>query len=104
VSGSALGVLIDARGRPIRFSDQQATRQQQVWDWMVALGVKEGPLPFDTTIAPEALVPVEALAFTPLEELPPLDIQSGPATPESELAKLRQTVAEPKKRGLFRRD
>ena len=45
-SGSALGVIIDARGRPLRLPDDPLTRQQRLWDWMVALGVESGPLPY----------------------------------------------------------
>src|SRR5207253_1332085 len=46
ISGSALGVIIDARGRPLRLPDDPLARQQLLWDWLVSLGVESGPLPY----------------------------------------------------------
>ena len=46
IRGSALGVIIDARGRPLSLPDDPLTRQQRLWDWLVALGVESGPLPY----------------------------------------------------------
>ncbi|NJP06083.1 MAG: hypothetical protein HC837_10910 [Chloroflexaceae bacterium] len=46
ISGSALGVVIDARGRPLRLPDQETQRQAQLWEWMVALGAQRGPSPY----------------------------------------------------------
>jgi hypothetical protein len=64
---------------------------------MVALGVESGPLPYETITLQPDLMPV----IIPASELAPLtELQS---TPEGDLAKLRQTVAEPKRRGLFGR-
>src|SRR5215212_1802579 len=47
IRGSTLGVIIDARGRPLRLPDDPLTRQQQLWGWLVALGVESGPLPYE---------------------------------------------------------
>jgi hypothetical protein len=101
LEGSALGVVIDARGRPLRLEASQAARQNQLWDWMVALGSEEGALPYDVNAVPEDIAPIPIVPFAALEPLGPAG--GGPSTPESELAKLRQTVEEPKRRGLFRR-
>ncbi|MDZ4721755.1 MAG: glutamate mutase L [Roseiflexaceae bacterium] len=101
LAGSALGVVIDARGRPLHLPDDFAQRQQALWDWMVALGVESGPLPYETTApAPEATPPILPI-FVPAAEasLTP----DAVATPESDLARLRQTVAEPKRKGFFNR-
>jgi hypothetical protein len=117
ISGSALGVIIDARGRPLRLPDEPLARQQRLWDWLVALGIESGPLPY--------------AAAAPLPEIPSL-IPAGengsitfiepiaapePATPvvapeqaavvqaglDGDLAKLRQSFEEPKKKGFLRR-
>jgi hypothetical protein len=52
---------------------------------------------------PEDIAPVPVVPLATLEPMAPLGERGGPATPESELAKLRQTVEEPNRRGLFRR-
>jgi hypothetical protein len=101
LAGSALGVVIDARGRPLHLPEDFAQRQQVLWDWMVALGVENGPLPYETTAPAPDLTPQILPIFVPATEasLTP----DAVATPESDLARLRQTVAEPKRRGLFNR-
>jgi hypothetical protein len=112
IRGSALGVIIDARGRPLRLSDDPLTRQQRLWDWLVALGVESGPLPYGVA---ERLSPMpEPTAATngsitfvepaapaaPSAPLPEADI---PQALDRDLAKLRKTVEEPKKGGFLRR-
>lgn len=151
VAGSALGVVIDARGRPLALPDAPAQRRARLWEWLVALGVERGPSPYAGTttepisvqvIAPapatppaptrtsEPAQPAEpsAVAATPpppvavpepsaapaqgkrisLDELraepPPAALEPPPAAGlDSELDALRQTVEEPKRRGLFGR-
>jgi uncharacterized protein (TIGR01319 family) len=111
ISGSALGVVIDARGRPLRLPDQAPARRQLLWDWLVALGVESGPLPYAST-EPEAPVQpsrtdsqITFVETPPPPALPPAASQlPEEAQPlDHDLAKLRQTVEEPKKRGFFRR-
>lgn len=116
IKGSALGVVIDARGRPLRLPEHPAERQRALWEWMVALGVESGPLPYRLAAplpepAPTPAAPPlngRAAAPEPPAEpvVPPITpAQAPPATQvESDLAKLRQTVQEPPKRGLFRRN
>jgi len=105
ISGSALGVIIDARGRPLRLPDDARARQQQLWDWLVALGVESGPLPYSVEWQPELVSPPLPaptngnISF--VESVPPA-AESSPAL-DNDLARLRQTVEEPKARGLFRR-
>jgi hypothetical protein len=118
IRGSALGVIIDARGRPLRLPETPIERQQLLWDWLVALGVESGPLPYAAAEPlSEVVIPpttpltngniafVEAPASTKTTQ--PLVLPSTPPSPASDeldsLAKLRQTVEAPKKRGIFRR-
>jgi hypothetical protein len=106
ISGSALGVIIDARGRPLRLPDDTYARQQLLWEWLVALGVESGPLPYILDPQPEHVpLPMPAptngnISF--VESVPPPAPESPPAL-DNDLARLRQTVEEPKTRGLFRR-
>ena len=114
ISGSALGVIIDARGRPLRLPNPPDERQQLVWEWLVALGAESGPLPY-ATAAPLTTVPVPTptdngkivIAETSAPAVPPAPAPptaaSETATVLDDLARLRQTVEEPKKRGFFRR-
>jgi hypothetical protein len=41
VEGGILGVMVDARGRPLRLPTDDARRQAQIRQWLAALGVKE---------------------------------------------------------------
>jgi hypothetical protein len=119
IRGSALGVIIDARSRPLRLPDTPIERQQLLWDWLTALGVESGPLPY---AAAEPLSEVVVPPTTPLidgngalVEAPATTKTTQPLTPPAasvsttspndldSLAKLRQTVEAPKKRGIFRR-
>lgn len=107
ISGSALGVLIDARGRPLVLPSSFAERQQRLWDWLVALEAEHGPLPYDVweapVLTPSASTPRVSTtrSSTPVvRDLPPEEA----VTLDNDMARLRQTVTEPKKkRGLFQR-
>lgn len=111
ISGSALGVIIDARGRPLRLPDDPYTRRQTLWNWLVALGVETGPLPYAAELPPEpAAAPNNGSiggAITYVESAPPAPAPppagDSPPALENDLARLRQTVEQPKKRGLFGR-
>jgi hypothetical protein len=118
IRGSALGVIIDARGRPLRLSDTPIERQQMLWDGLVALGVESGPLPYAAAEPlSEVFVPpttplnngniafVEPPASTKTTQPLSMPAAASPAAPDEvdSLAKLRQTVEAPKKRSIFRR-
>jgi hypothetical protein len=113
IKGSALGLVIDARGRPLRFPADPAGRQLALWDWLVALGVEREALPYSTAEPPpDAPVSVGGRGSQPRISEPriseprisePRQAAGGPRSLESDLARLRQTVEEPKKKGLFRR-
>ena len=110
IHGSALGVVIDARGRPLRLPEDAQARQQALWSWLMALGIEREPLPYpalDSVV--EASLPVLTAPVTqvPLsrsgESRPTTETSVASGSIDSDLAKLRQTVEEPKKRGFFRR-
>lgn len=46
ISGSALGVIIDARGRPLRLADNAQQRQAQIGEWLIALGIEQEQSPY----------------------------------------------------------
>lgn len=46
LAGSVLGLVIDARGRPLRLPDAPAERCALLWRWLVALGVEHGENPY----------------------------------------------------------
>jgi hypothetical protein len=119
IRGSALGVVIDARGRPLRLPDTPIERQQLLWDWLTALGVESGPLPYavaeplsevfvppTTPLTNGGIAFAEAPASTKTTQpltLPPASASTASPDDMDSLAKLRQTVEAPKKRGIFRR-
>jgi hypothetical protein len=113
IKGSALGVVIDARGRPLRLPAYSAERQQALWGWLTALGAESEGLPYSTE-EPPADEPVSLSGWgtqTRISEprgsemriSEPVRSPGDPRSLESDLARLRQTVEEPKKKGLFRR-
>jgi len=108
ISGSALGIIIDARGRPLRLPSEPQERQQLLWDWLVALGVESGPLPYAPAPSAEAYEPaLESNGAAPTTETAALSAPPPPTDEASvlanDLARLRETVEEPKKKGFFRR-
>jgi hypothetical protein len=114
IRGSALGVIIDARGWPLRLPDDPLTRQQRLWDWLVALGVESGPLPYGVADPlPQISEPMVNTngSITFMEPVAPAVLLAPPQPTEADmpqaidrdLAKLRQTVEEPKKGGFLRR-
>jgi hypothetical protein len=108
IKGSALGVVVDARGRPLALPSSQPSRQQLVWNWLTALGVEREPLPYPLVEHQPELeggrvsrprISLPRISEPRISEPPP----SPSRTIEGDLAKLRQTVEEPKRRGLFQR-
>jgi hypothetical protein len=109
IHGSTLGVVIDARGRPLRLPEDAHARQQALWSWLMALGIEREPLPYpalDSVVEaslPVLTAPVIPAPLRPGESRPTTEMPVASGSIESDLAKLRQTVEEPKKRGFFRR-
>jgi hypothetical protein len=128
IAGSVLGVVIDARGRPLPLAADAHARRAQLWEWLVALGVESGVNPYQEAspavaellasaerspepVAREAeLIGATEATLAPgagrrilLDELAREAKPPPPAEPDDDLAQLRQTVEAPKRRGFFRR-
>ena len=111
IRGSTLGVIIDARDRPLQLPDAPYARQQLLWQWLVALGAEQGELPYAEAAPfeepPLVDVPVEVAISprSPRVSEPKIDTSPPGSSPsiDKDLARLRQTVEQPKKRGFFRR-
>lgn len=54
INGSMLGVVIDARGRPLKLPKQSKQRCALLWEWLCALGVVKGALPYTIVEQEEA--------------------------------------------------
>jgi hypothetical protein len=46
IDGSVLGIIVDARPRPLLPADD-TERRDVLWQWLVALGTEQGDLPYD---------------------------------------------------------
>jgi len=126
VAGSALGVVIDARGRPLVLPSDAYQRRARIWEWLVALGAERGASPYlDKEVVSEPISePIEAAALAgevlseapapsatagrriSLEQLKAEEARKAALSPEGldgDLDALRQTVEAPKRRGLFGR-
>lgn len=63
--GSALGVVIDARGRPLALPESIAERSAKIWEWLVALGVERGPSPYRASSLPLDVLPAAVADLVP---------------------------------------
>ncbi len=68
LEGSILGVVIDARGRPLQLSADPAVRRTQIWGWMAQLGAVPSTNPYQIS-EPMSVEPVHMIA----PEAPPED-------------------------------
>ncbi|RRR78240.1 MAG: hypothetical protein EI684_00585 [Candidatus Viridilinea halotolerans] len=64
MAGSALGLVIDARGRPLRLPEAAAARYALLWRWLVALGVETGENPYTLNLPVETVPVAEAAVKT----------------------------------------
>jgi hypothetical protein len=93
INGSALGIVIDARGRPLRLSRDARKRAVQLWEWLAALGGVRGQNPFlDAAQAEAAPAPAPAAA-RPVPE--PVNGREVPAAPEAAAASPEPLAAAP---------
>ena len=107
--GSILGLVIDARGRPLTLPDDPAQRHARLWSWLVALNAEQGEKP--TLVQPQKALAGAAELTAPavagkrivLDTLPPEEAGADAEPIERDLDALRQTVAPPNKRGWFGR-
>jgi hypothetical protein len=75
IAGSALGLVIDARGRPLELPADERQRCLKIWEWLVALGAERGPSPYV-----EARRPISTPISTPIEApTPPPAPRARPA-------------------------
>ena len=82
ISGSALGIIIDARPRPLVLPSDAATRRELLWSWLAALqavppvtSAAETPAAMPLPAETRPVAPAEALA--PPEEIEPLPTVPG---------------------------
>lgn len=78
IAGSLLGLVIDARGRPLHLPAEAAARRARIWEWLVALGVEQGSGPY----AAGASLPIEPATAT-----------NGSLAPASKVVALETPVA-----------
>jgi hypothetical protein len=82
IAGSLLGVIIDARGRPLALPEEPAERCNRIWQWLVALGAERGANPYlENAAQPE--VPQISAGQMPAAAMP---LAAQPAQPVAALA------------------
>lgn len=121
VHGSLLGLIIDARGRPLTLPTDGAERRRLLWSWLRAVGAEhsDSPYPEPAISLPEMPVPAIVTsspapkprrswfkrapqpAETSEATLP--TTETVPASPDDDIAQLRQQVVKPARRGWFGR-
>ncbi len=99
IEGSELGVIIDARGRPLRLPTDAAQRRQLLWEWLAALRVVQGASPYTG----QPLSNQATIETTTVE--PPTSVTRGtkPVVAAVATAGAVTTAAASKQRGLFGR-
>ncbi|WP_097650667.1 glutamate mutase L [Candidatus Chloroploca asiatica] len=77
IAGSALGVVIDARGRPLRLAEDPVARREQISAWLIALNVEPGPPTATSGLPskPEAIT--TAAETTTTIEAPPVSAEEA---------------------------
>ncbi|NJO07717.1 MAG: hypothetical protein HC876_20565 [Chloroflexaceae bacterium] len=100
IEGSELGIVIDARGRPLNLPRDDRQRQQLLWDWLVALGAERGGNPFIAGAEPHRtprsgrLVPTET--SLPDRVPAPTNGQAAPApAPPAPVRPIKPVAAPP---------
>lgn len=82
ISGSHLGIVLDARGRPLRLPEDGRQRRAKLWEWLVAMAVVKGQNPFEPADASKGDKKVqqqeEELELALPEEPQPLDEGAAP--------------------------
>lgn len=78
IEGSALGVVIDARSRPLTPTRDGAQRNA-LWTWMQTLGAMRGPNPYQDMVVPEP-TPAIVVPEMPASEAPTVQMPSASST------------------------
>lgn len=96
INGSHLGIIIDARGRPLSLLKDAKKRNAQIWEWLTALGVVKGMSPYLDTepvvVGQEDTSPEEEVVL--LEELEPQPIEEPAAAQSAEAGAAEAGAAE----------
>jgi hypothetical protein len=99
ISGSALGVIIDARGRPLPLAEHPTERYTQLWEWLAALDVvpRQKPAPTMPTTVPGIGMPTPAPAAASNDVATAAPAASAPprnevAPAEEELPRLEEAL------------
>ncbi|NTU81555.1 MAG: hypothetical protein HGA45_19595 [Chloroflexales bacterium] len=91
VAGSSLGVVIDARGRPLHLPEDAPQRRARLWRWLVALGVEREQSPYAGAIIEPI---VSAPRPVPLEPATSLETSTPPAQEPAAVAGRRASLDE----------
>lgn len=99
IAGSVLGVVIDARGRPLQLPADDGQRRARLWEWLVALGAETDANPFapQATEAPrvvEIAEPLTADDVAPDVDVAPQPMREEPASEPAPLAGANEVSAE----------
>ena len=83
LKGSALGIIIDARGRPLRLPVDETRRCAQIWEWLVALGAEYDQSPYvNMPLSTPEVIDVDHVADTSVTDTEPgRSAQTSKATP-----------------------
>ncbi len=72
LKGSALGIIIDARGRPLRLPVDEVHRCAQIWEWLVALGAEYDRSPYvNMPLSTPEVIDVDHVADAPVADTEP---------------------------------
>jgi len=124
VHGSLLGLVVDARGRPLALPEDGTERRRLLWSWLRAVGAEhsDSPYPEPVTTLPEMPIPESVIAPAPVvarqrrswfgrrkqgptpSEMTLSPAETSPAkTPADDLDELRQKVTKSARRSWFGR-
>lgn len=70
IKGSALGVIIDARGRPLQLPEDETLRCAQIWSWLAALGATPARSPYVDTLIAAPMIDERVSAVSSASALP----------------------------------
>lgn len=122
VHGSLLGLIIDARGRPLTLPENGAERRRLLWSWLRAVGAEHSDSPYPEPITALPAMPEPVVSSTPVapkqrrswfgrqKQVPiPPEMTSSPGdtapaeAPGDNLDELRQKVTKSARRNWFGR-
>jgi hypothetical protein len=78
IHGSTLGVVIDARGRPLPLAADDNTRRSQIWAWLAQLGAVGTSNPYQAAPVSSTLTEIPAAPAPSFEPAPTSDLPDRP--------------------------